>query len=304
MKQTNRLDLLLKLACKQIYNKEFVSSPLSWEISLSSQLRFIEKNRLDILVANQIKSSSVSEEVKLWANNRLSAYRTFRRLLISELNTIASPALMAPILLIKTVSGFPHITSDIDIVVQSPHDFSLLQKKVANHTFPLEIDLHHHISWTKKPTISDSFVWSHTKRIRVEKKVVLVPDHALDVLIRIAHTPFEMGEIRLSDLLSIFAQFQAVDVGELENEARRAGWGGVFTRTVRLINSLHVYLYGVRLTDKYHPTKIPKGISFPHQVHWLLLLYAVVESRSWNKFIGARYVIRDRISLWKQKNIH
>ena len=217
-------------------------------------------------------------------------YKDYQKRLKDSLIIVKKVLGKEPFLVIKTFSSYPRITSDLDVVVKKK---SLLKK--IKIKAPLEIDPHYKISWTNSPEISNNFVWNNIKNYNYQGINLLVPNNQLDTLIRIAHIPFETGEIRQEELLHIFRQSKNIDWKILQKEVRKCGWPKTFKRMINLLNKIHCTLYDQPLMGKKCRQKLKKILYFPYQLPLFFLAQTVWEKRAFKKILGARYIIKDRL---------
>jgi len=157
--------------------------------------------------------------------------------------------------------------------------------KIKKTNFPLKTDVNNRISWTEDEEISREFVWKNVEEYDFHGIKILVPNPDLDVLIRLAHLPFEQAEIRLGELLHIYRQAKTVNWERLQKEAERNHWLKTFERVRLLLNKLHDGMF-----NKQRP------IRFPYRLSFFLLVQAIIEKKAWRKIWGARYVIKNRLS--------
>lgn len=267
---------------RQIYPQTIVGN-----ISLPEKqnlLTWLEKNRLLALFIQLYPSESNTHLNKRWEN-----YQTQ----LTKLVKILNQTLPNDYLIIKTISSYPHFTSDFDVLVRNKDQISKLRNKLANEKFDIEVDINHQISWTNSQEISHDFIWNHVSIARIDTHEVKVPSPDLDILLRIGHIPFEMGEIRIGELFHIFAQLKHIkDMSLLENEAIHMGWPKTYKRTIKIIDELHQKLF-----TKTH--MVP--INFPANLTYWQLFLGVQEKKSWNKVWGGRYILRNRFVSWWTK---
>jgi hypothetical protein len=183
----------LKTLIRKIY-------PLSIKGSIDFEIKFelfLKQNRLIHLYAIQNKHLS----------SYLTEWQTYQNNLKQALTNISKKIGSDNFVVIKTIPDFPQTTSDIDILV---FNYKLI-KKVSKVPTLLEIDAKDKISWTSTEEISKDFIKNNLKKIKHQGLTILVPNINLDILIRIAHIPFEQAEIRLGELLYIYKLAKNVD---------------------------------------------------------------------------------------------
>ncbi len=253
--------------CYSIYPKYITASLINDDRSL---LNFLARNRLDHYFALTYRMDKTL----------IKEYEQYKKKIIASLRFLKRNLGVKPFLVIKTFSSYPHTTSDLDIVVRD----ELTAQKNIDLQLPIAYDINHKISWTNDEEISREFIWNNVQNYDFYGIGVLIPNPNLDVLIRMAHLPFEQAEIRLGELLHIFRQSRKVHLDVLEKEAVLNRWGNTFRRTKNLFDSLHERLF--KKTDYIH---------FPYRLSFITLAQAVIEKKAWNKVWGTRHVIRDRI---------
>lgn len=253
-----------------IYRKNITA-----DLNLSDEFffPFLRKNRLDHFFA-----------IKFTANNKelLNEYEDYVDKVYKSLKKLKTYFKTTSFMVIKTFSSYPHITSDIDIITKE--NLGTLNKKKVKLSFPF--DINSKISWTYDEEISHKFIWNNTKYLNFKGMKILVPNPNLDILIRMAHLPFEQGEMRLGELLHIFSQFSYVNWELLEQESLLNNWSKTFNRTRELLN----HLYDSLFLNK-------NKVNFPYHLSYFLLARAVIEKRAWKKILGARYIIKDRLKI-------
>jgi hypothetical protein len=261
--------------CYSVYPKRITASLIDNDDGF---LTFLAKNRLDHCFALKYKTNK----------ELLYQYEEYKKKIIASLRILKRNLAKKSFLVIKTFSSYPHTTSDLDIIVK---DESTAQK---NNKLQLLIpyDINHKISWTNDEEMSHNFIWNNAQEYDFHGIKVLIPNPALDVLIRTAHLPFEQAELRLGELLHIYKQSKKIQWEVLDKEAVLNGWGRTFRQTKNLFDSLHKRLF--KKTDSIH---------FPYRLSSIQLAQAVVEKKAWSKIWGARYIIKDRLfnSLLKAK---
>lgn len=198
---------------------------------------------------------------------------------------------------IKTFSSYPHLTHDIDIVIRPCNKLELFHETLQSILGEDNcVDLHTRVSWTRSQEVSDDFFWKHVVSKKFGEIYIYMPNTILDVLIRIAHIPFEQGCIRFGELLHLFRQLRKIDSTLLKNEANICGWGKTYTRMMELFNTLHEDIFGMSISGRVVSKEL-RSVVFPVRVPFALLAGAIVEKRAWGKLWGARYILKDRMGL-------
>ncbi|MFQ5444810.1 MAG: hypothetical protein ACE5EK_09355 [Nitrospinales bacterium] len=304
----NLQDKIAKL-CLAIYPKtEFSASAISFPASVEEVIKFSRRNRLDHYLALELLKEDVPDpNLKEKLKTLEVEYHRYKKTLnaaITLLNTIFESKRW---MLVKTLSSYPHITTDIDVLVETPEIAEKAKLEIQKSGWPktqngesggdlldLDIDINHRISWTSSEEISPEFTWNHTEEIAVDGLRVNVPDPVLDTLIRVAHMPFEMGEVRLGELMHIFHQAENINWKLLEEEAGRRNWPHAFKNMFQLLAFLHQGLFAAPF--KGLKVDQPKNsLPFPYKIPYTALASAVIEKRAWFKIWGARYVLKERL---------
>jgi len=251
--------------CYSIYPKK-ITAPFIYNDE--QFFSYLKKNRLDDYFT--LKYGQEKQEYNQYKKNLISSLKLLKKILGNE-----------PFIVIKTLSSYPHITSDLDVIIKNKIPVS----KIKKTNFSLKTDVNNRISWTEDEEISREFVWKNVEEYDFHGIKILVPNPDLDVLIRLAHLPFEQAEIRLGELLHIYRQAKTVNWERLQKEAERNHWLKTFERVRLLLNKLHDGMF-----NKQRP------IRFPYRLSFFLLVQAIIEKKAWRKIWGARYVIKNRLS--------
>jgi len=279
--------------CQKIYSLRVCKKALNWPKSSKKIFQFVMKNRLAHFYAL---------EYGLFPQ-LIEEYKNYQKKIKKSLKKIKEYLGDKNFIIIKTFSSFPHLTSDVDVLV----------KKINNVQFPIVIrnkkmvrlHIQNKISWQGADAVSNSFAWKNTKKYNFGQFEFLVPNKKLDVILRTAHIPFEATPLRLGELLHIFRQIKEINWQEIRKEAVSMGWPKTFSRMERVLQSIHLSLFGSQL---FNDVEIKKGvlrkINFPYQPSFKMLAGLVIEKRAWQKIDGARYVIRDRVKSWIKRKIY
>ena len=255
--------------CYSIYPKTITASLMQKDRELYP---FLKKNRLDHYFALTLDKK----------NETIKEYDLYKNKISTSLKIVKERLKGKQYLVIKTFSCYPHITSDLDIIIKE----SIATEKYNNLHLPIAYDISNSISWTNSPEISSNFIWSNILKYNFDNNQFFVPNSDLDVLIRMGHLPFEQAEMRLGELLHIYSQFNKVNWIVLEKEASDNGWKNTFQKTKHLLEMLHTKLF---YTSDF--------VGFPYRLSFTLLTQAVIEKKAWKKIWGARYIIKDRLGV-------
>lgn len=289
--------------CNRIYDSfplriENLPIPASYDLLK----KYIEDNRLNYIVEECLDGP---HKIKQWSEEKAAYTLTVKaalRLLSSHFDT-GSWAL------IKTISSYPHFTSDIDILFFKKHvaeGFDLRLSKSALGSsqggvsgvdfLEIEIDPQYKVSWTNSDDVGLDFILKNLTQSNLDGIKYFQPNAMCDALIRIGHMPFEQATIRLGELLHIYASLRSVNVNEMRAEALKCGWLKTFDSTVELLNQIHLDLYGVELSGcgKYL-AQSNASWKFPYPLPYLLMAQGVFEKKAFKKLWGARYILRDRL---------
>ncbi len=270
---------------------------------------FAKDNRLDHYLAVKCdRSLTESEEWKVTGGSIVEEYNGYKQKILSGLNKIKQALGNESFMVIKTFSCYPHITSDLDVLVQDTRTKEKSQKIIEelckNEPEGIEIDINHEISWSGANAVSKKFTWDNTQEIEFEGLRIPVPNAQLDTIIRIGHMAFELAQIRLGELLHMFRQSETFEWSIIEEESRRMKWPKTFKRLENILDRMHMILFNEAFLNKRPSQKEAYGITeFPYQLPYSFLALAVIEKRAWNKVYGGRYIIKDRILRWL-RNTH
>ncbi len=285
MEKNNSHEEQVKNLCYKIYPKK-IAAALQVPTKPSSFHDYLRMNRM-------------SHMIEEFADE----YRIFKQNFVDELKLIEKIIGKKKFMIIKTLSSYPHITSDIDVLTTTKQLAEEAKKKLPHDKdLPIPIDVNNIISWTNTEEISHKFIWQNIQEIVFEKQSFLVPNTKLDTLIRIGHIPFELAEVRLGELMHIFNASKNIDWDILYREAKEMKWEQTFNRMQDKIEELHVALYGESFFTQNNKIKIHSDeLYFPYRMSYLDLGLAMVEKKAWEKIKGARYIIKDQIQLWVKK---
>jgi len=299
---------LLAKACSFIYpKKEIIVPSLSLTYNVSDAKKFLVDNRLNHLCAINFKNDTVQTFGESTYKDWINQSELYKKNLYHALSLIKDKLKDENWLLIKTISSYPHFTSDIDVLVLDEDlikvvndlNSSLKYQRISrgikeNDIVDVLLDAQNSISWTGTPDISSKFIWSNTRQNFIKDLSFKVPNENLDFLIRLGHIPFELAEFRLGELLHLFSIARKIDFDLLEYEAKLCSWPKSYKRTLNHLNQLHLDIFGISLL-KSDQVRSGKKRTFPNRVSYFNLALSVVEKRAWQKIVGARYVLRDRI---------
>ena len=223
---TEKIRNRLVALCYSIYPKKISALLLKSDSELHI---FLKKNRLDHYFALKY-----DKESKL-----IAEYKNYKLKIANSLRILRKKLKNNRFIVIKTLSSYPHVTSDLDIVVEKA-DTAV---KFKNIPLPIAYDISHQISWTGDEEISHNFIWSNTENSEFAGIKILVPNQKLDILIRSAHLPFEQAEIRLGELLHIFNQMKNINWSIVSEEAILNSWPKTFIRTKNFFAEIHHKLF-------------------------------------------------------------
>lgn len=255
--------------CYSIYPKTITASLIHEDSDLYP---FLKKNRLDHYFAFTFDKK----------NETVKEYTEYKEKISASLKIVKERLKEKQYIVIKTFSCYPHITSDLDIIIKK----SDATEKYNDLHLPIAYDISNSISWTNSPEISSNFIWRNIQKYNFDSNQVFIPNPDLDVLIRMGHLPFEQAEMKLGELLHIYAQFDKVNWVLLEKEASDNGWENTFQKTKDLLKTLHAKLF-----------ESSDFVDFPYRLSYVLLAQAIIEKKAWKKLWGARYIIRDRLKI-------
>jgi hypothetical protein len=257
---------------------------------------FARKNRLAHYLALEYPTLNLEELI--------SEYEIYKKRLVNSLGWLKKLLGEEQFLVIKTFSAFPHLTGDLDVLLEDTKLIVAFRKEAAGlkeEDF-LSIDISGEVSWGGAHAVSNDFIWHNTRDFSSEGINMLIPNPALDTLIRLAHIPFELAQIRLGELLHMYKQISTLDKALLRDEAIRMKWPRTFERVWQLFESMHYSLYKIPLPAGTKPVKEVAEFNFPFDLPYFLLAQAVIEKRAWGKLLGARFIIKDRVTEWLQKS--
>ena len=302
----NNIDFSLdiKHLCENIYSLE--DRQINQDLfknydDIDSAINFLKDNRLIHYFAIKFKEK-YKRNVKIIYS--IQEYELYKRNLRMNLEIICSLIKDSPFIVIKTISSYPHTTSDLDILVKEKSLASYIKNRMAHFKYisDLPIDVSDNICWGGVVPIHNDFIWSNVKEINIDGIFIKIPNSYLDTLIRIAHIPFELSVIRLGELLHIYKISKDLDWEILEKEAELMGWLKTFKRMKYILEELHYALFAINFFKDTPLIMKRKIYNFPYYLSFNFLLKAVLEKRAWRKILGARYIIKDRLQLCLRKN--
>lgn len=280
---------LLRL-CQKIYPLAIKKDAIDW--GQEGILAFAQKNRLAHFLYQENKAPFFLYQ----------EYKDYQKRLKNSLKKIKQVLKKRKFMIIKTFSSYPHLTSDIDVLVKDSQGLSfpiLIDQKNL-----LYIHMEKEMAWRGALAVSDKFIWQNTTKANFNKSSFLTANAKLDCLIRIGHAPFESAHFKLGELLYLYRQLKRVNWQDLKNEARSMGWPKTFKQMEKILNDLHWTLF-----QKPHPKiKTPPSsswqkISFPFNLPLWVLIGLVREKRAWIKVWGGRYIIKERLASWCKRKI-
>lgn len=277
---------------------------ISFPQNFPELVKFCQSNRLNYHIAAISKQDeNIPDEVKYVINQWDDEFTRYKNTMVKALNSVQECLQGKKWLLIKTLSTYPHFTSDIDVLVKSRAiadmakvDAQKYPNEYGEEILPIDIDYQWEISWTRSQEIGDEFIWAHVEHATFQGIEYARPDETFDSLLRLGHMPFEQAEIRLGEMLHIFAQLKRSNWEDMIKEARLNGWEKTFWRIISLLARIHFALYGHSLHKKYfNESTFSANIVFPYSLSYMMLLQAVIEKKAWNKIWGARLILKDRL---------
>lgn len=282
--------------CSSIYSSPFKSSIRLPSIDIGFE-KYLERNRLAHFFAKNYRgdkrdSREFLRKIAEWKIELID----WEDKIESNLRDIYKLVKADEVLVIKTFSSYPHVTGDLDIVVTEKINIEDIRYKLSVSHSVLMTDIAHDVSWTNTPEISSQFIWKNTEKKIFRGLNIQVPNPKLDVLIRMGHMPFEMGEVRLGELLHIFERGRKVDWKAIEQEAMTCGWGKTFREMKQVIAQLHRNLFN----EEYFEENVSQDMTpayFPYKLPYMMLARAILEKRAWGKLWGARYIVAERFGL-------
>ena len=310
MSETNHfLSQKLSDICNTIYKPNDTGInivSLIKNITIQGITDFAKNNRLDHYLSLSCKHSiNENQEWRLACETIVVEYNNYKNKLANSIKKVTKCAGKTPFLVIKTFSCYPHITSDLDILVMNIQAEDRLISALKNlhwqNPEEIEIDVNHEISWSGADAVSHKFIWDNTRQMEFEGINFLVPNSKLDILIRIGHMAFELAQVRLGEILHIFRQAKEIDWDEIATEAEYMGWPKTFRKLSNILNQIHKTLFDEPFLNTHNNKKIYNKINFPFQLPYAILLLGVIEKRAWGKIYGGRYIVKDRCLRWLQK---
>src|SRR3989338_5998126 len=238
MTTNSQIKSLLFKTCSRIYPKKLKSKNLYLPKDKSAIINFIRENRIIHALSDWYLDAFLDDKVMYYL------FRQFKEesdLFQRQINDAIKQLLFQtkkPFAVIKTFSVYPHTASDVDIVTKDENEEkkikTWLSKQRVENT--LTTDVSHKVSWTDSEEVSPVFFWKNITKKTIKGQTIIVPNNDLDVLIRLAHIPFELSLIRLGELMHIFQVSKRVDWNRLKNEAKKNGWEQTFVRMTALLN--------------------------------------------------------------------
>lgn len=288
--------------CGKIYGpKEISKESIDIGENIEQIIRFARRNRLAHYLALESAELSAGDKDRDHTREALiSEYNDYEKNLIDAIREVKDVSGEEPFIVVKTFSAFPHLTHDLDVVVKD----AKTAEKISGRKSLLPVDVNTAISWGGADAVSNDFVWNNVRKFTFAGIDFFVPNHALDALIRIGHLPFEVAQIRLGELLHIYRQLSSFDWTILKSEAELMGWPRTFNKMVDVLEMLHYKLFDASLfRKKAVPVSYADNVEFPFRLPIGILAGGVIEKRAWKKIFGARFILKDWITEWVQKDI-
>jgi len=301
----NNIDFLfdIKHLCKNIYSPRGrqIDYDLFKNYDINSVINFLKDNRLLHYFAIKFKEK-YNQNIKMIY--MIQEYELYKRNLRRNFEIIRSLIKDSHFVVIKTISSYPHITSDLDILVKEKSLVDYLKNSIAHFKYvsDLPIDISDNICWRGVVPIHSDFIWKNVKEVNIDGLFIKIPNEYLDTLIRIAHIPFELSLVRLGELLHIYKISKDIDWKLLEEEVKLMGWLKTFKKMKYLLQELHYALFSVSFFEDVPLITRKKTYNFPYYLSLNFLLRAVLEKKAWKKILGVRYIIKDRLQLCLKKD--
>ena len=314
---------------------------LNNEVSEQEFSRLDEQKLIQILNRNKIfgKFSKKLDSQPNFAQRFLSVYPALNRLneelksrQKNELDEFikVSKRLAAQgvtLLLIKSAGEFPHESSNFDCLIKpeklatcnrilrgegyrersiarEPHKF--LYRKIAD---PKNLPLHIHtrVEWEAGEFATAKTLIRRARPFVNEDTDALVPSVEDSILITIAHYFFEDHEIKLYDLLKVFALSRECnpDWNYMLNETVGLGWSDAFALNLRLLNWMSVCWFGKKTFPELEKLKASRQdklalktikfdslgmINIPYGVSALFFLKKVFRNSSFSFYQKTQHV--------------
>ena len=87
-------------------------------------------------------------------------YRDYERTVVKNLRMLSRILGKRRWVVIKTFSSYPHVTHDIDVLIEPPVNIENIAMKLDQSLGKDNLcDLHEHVSWTDTHEVSDEFFW-------------------------------------------------------------------------------------------------------------------------------------------------
>ncbi len=292
----------LQKICENIYKPEesgFVS--LESVNPYKDLFKFARKNRLIHFLAQEYPDLfKINKKSSILYNNLINEFKDYKIELIKSIEKVKKIYDKEDFMVIKTISSYPHLTSDLDILAKQ---LKTIKQSLNTDMNSFSTDINTEIKWGKAHPISNQFAWGNTEEINFEGLDFLIPNANLDVFIRIAHLPFELAKFRLGELLYIYKKGQQVNWPLLDKESRKMGWQKTFQRMKKTIDKLHYCLFNIQYFHNL-PLSLNKinKIIFPYNISSVILIKAVIEQKAWGKIWGGRFLLKDQMQEWIKRN--
>jgi len=294
----------LLILCQKIYSHQILRETVRFGKDADDTIEFAKRNRLAHFLA--LEYGQLFENDKKWNNichSLIAEYDEYKRKVKNSIKKIKQVLNGKEFIIVKTFSSFPHLTSDIDVLVKDLKDEKFPIHIEGHDLWPIHIE--NKISWLGADAVSNDFAWHNAQRFFFEGLDFLIPNPQLDVAIRLGHMPFELAHIKLGELLHIYNQSLLFDWTILENEAKLMGWSRTFKKMSGILVQLHQVLFKIPFLGKTKASIHTKyKIEFPFDLPFNVLAGGVIEKRAWKKIYGARFIIKERINSWIKRKIY
>lgn len=289
------LNLLVKLT-ENLYTHTIKEDVNINEIAIDKFIKLASENNLLFHTAKQIlESPTLSEDArncfqKIVVNGEKAIVEVRKSL--NDIETYLPQGLI-----FKTFRGkdFIRIPNDIDVLTK---DFDRDLRKFTKAGFRItdhdrregsaqlirgdrrKIHIHSRISWAWEEFLDEEVIFDSPRSEIFNGQEIMIPNITADVLIHLAHMNFEPLNMVYSELLYLFTIIPKMNFDLALNQAKKYRWENTVLRTLKIINSLHYYLYGRRLTNKITFKELDfEDIAFPYCFPRPHLVLSVLEKR-------------------------
>jgi len=295
------LDYLL-CACGDIYKAPDIEPK---KHNIRKVIEIAHDNRLlyYLIKSNPQIYENMDDDLKRVVNELLNLHKQYFCRLNKSISGINKILGQNTYLVIKTISNYPHITKDIDIVVRDVSgSLDSFLEEGYRHTFQeppykqtvmknglISMTLHQRVAWGKVVPMNVDFLWENPRKIKFNGLDVQLPSVEADLLTLMAHVPFELLYFRLGDLLYMFKLSKQADWKKIIYQAKTNNWFGTLKNVVSIMNGLHRSMYNEpspieNMIPSYRNVKTV----FPFRYPLTLILKAHIEKRAWEKIFSVK----------------